>query len=146
MGSPLVVPEIVCSLFTSHNFDHCANSHSLYRPPGAVVFLAPSLRPERYGFAPTNLSFIYDRHKFIHYDSRIIKKLHDTLTVPRSFRLMTDKNIQHLREALLATCYLLFAICYSTIVRKRSIPLILNFELLILNFYRLLSGDVRSIK
>ena len=39
--SPLVVPKIVCSLFTSHNFDHYVNSHSLYRPQGAVVFLAP---------------------------------------------------------------------------------------------------------
>ena len=39
-GQPLVVPKIVCSLFTSHNFDHCANSHSLHRPQGAVVFLA----------------------------------------------------------------------------------------------------------
>ena len=35
-----MVPKIVCSLFTSHNFDHYANSHSLYRPQGAVVFLA----------------------------------------------------------------------------------------------------------
>ena len=43
MLSPLVVPKIVWSLFTSHNFDHYANSHSLYRPQGAVVFLAPSL-------------------------------------------------------------------------------------------------------
>ena len=42
--SPLVVPKIVCSLFTSHNFDHCANSHSLYRPQGAVVLLALSNR------------------------------------------------------------------------------------------------------
>ncbi len=43
MLSPLVVPKIVCSLLTSHNFDHYANSHSLHRPQGAVVFLAPSL-------------------------------------------------------------------------------------------------------
>ena len=46
--SPLVVPKIICSLFTSHNFDHCANSHSLYRPQGAVVFLAPSLSAKAY--------------------------------------------------------------------------------------------------
>ena len=39
-GPPLVVPKIVCSLFTSHNFDHCANTHSLHRPQGAVVLLA----------------------------------------------------------------------------------------------------------
>ena len=38
--SPLAVPKIVCSLFASHNFDRYANSHSLYRPPGAVVLLA----------------------------------------------------------------------------------------------------------
>ena len=43
--SPLAVPKIVCSLFTSHNFDRCANSHSLHRPQDAVVFLAPSLLP-----------------------------------------------------------------------------------------------------
>ena len=47
MSSPLAVPKIVCSLFTSHNFDRYANSHFLYRPQGAVVFLAPSLKPER---------------------------------------------------------------------------------------------------
>ena len=39
--SPLVVPKILCSLFASQNFDHYANSHSLYRPQGAVVFVAP---------------------------------------------------------------------------------------------------------
>ncbi len=44
MLSPLVVPKIVCSLLTSHNFDHCANSHSLHPPPAAVVFLAPLFR------------------------------------------------------------------------------------------------------
>ena len=43
MLSPLAVPKIVCSLFTSHNFDRYANSHSLHRPQDAVVFLAPSL-------------------------------------------------------------------------------------------------------
>ena len=42
--SPLVVPKIVCLLFTTHNFDHCANSHSLHRPQGAVVFLALPIR------------------------------------------------------------------------------------------------------
>ena len=44
MLSPLVVPKIVCSLFTSHNFDHYANSHSLHPPQAAVVFLAPLFR------------------------------------------------------------------------------------------------------
>ena len=34
------MPKIVCSLFTLHNFNRYANSHSLYRPQGAVVFLA----------------------------------------------------------------------------------------------------------
>ena len=44
--SPLAVPKIVCSLFTSHNFDRYANSHSLYRPQGAVVLLAHLLFAE----------------------------------------------------------------------------------------------------
>ena len=39
-SNPLAVPKIVCSLFTSHNFDRYANSHSLYPPQAAVVFLA----------------------------------------------------------------------------------------------------------
>ena len=43
---PLAVPKIVCSLFASHNFDRYANSHSLFPPPAAVVFLA--LFEERY--------------------------------------------------------------------------------------------------
>ena len=43
MVSPLAVPKIVCSLFTSHNFDRYANSHSLHPPQAAVVSLAPSL-------------------------------------------------------------------------------------------------------
>ena len=42
-----MVPKIVRLLFTTHNFDHCANSHSLYRPQGAVVFL-PSLSAKAY--------------------------------------------------------------------------------------------------
>jgi hypothetical protein len=37
---PLAVPKIVCLLFASHNFDRCANSHSLYPPLAAVVLLA----------------------------------------------------------------------------------------------------------
>ena len=40
---PLAVPKILCSLFASQNFDRYANSHSLYPPLAAVVFLAPSL-------------------------------------------------------------------------------------------------------
>ena len=56
-----MVPKIVCSLLTSHNFDHYANSHSLYPPLAAVVFLALSLRREvelsRYNY------FIYNRHE-----------------------------------------------------------------------------------
>ncbi len=51
MLSPLAVPKIVCSLFTSHNFDRYANSHSLHRPQDAVVFLALSPYAERLGFA-----------------------------------------------------------------------------------------------
>ena len=39
-SNPLEVPKIVCSLFTSHNFDRYANSHSLFPPLAAVVFLA----------------------------------------------------------------------------------------------------------
>ena len=39
-SNPLAVPKIVCSLFTSHNFDRYANSHSLNPPLAAVVFLA----------------------------------------------------------------------------------------------------------
>ena len=49
MSSPLAVPKIVCSLFTSHNFDRCANSHSLHRPQGAVVFLAIPIRQSGQG-------------------------------------------------------------------------------------------------
>ena len=33
-------------LLVADDFDHCANSHSLHRPQGAVVFLALSLRRE----------------------------------------------------------------------------------------------------
>jgi len=45
--SPLVVPKILCSLFASQNFDHYANSHSLYRPQGVVVFVAPFCKQKR---------------------------------------------------------------------------------------------------
>ena len=37
---PLVVPKTVRLLFTSRNFDLCANSHFLQRPQDAVVFLS----------------------------------------------------------------------------------------------------------
>ena len=39
---PLAVPEIVCSLSTSHNFDRCANKRSLHRPQDAVACVAQS--------------------------------------------------------------------------------------------------------
>ena len=43
-GATLAVPKIVCSLFTSHNFDRCANKRSLHRPPDAVACVAPGTR------------------------------------------------------------------------------------------------------
>ena len=60
-----MVPKIVCSLLTSHNFDHYANSHSLYPPLAAVVFLALSLRRE------VELS----RYNYFIYNSALAPKL-----------------------------------------------------------------------
>ena len=42
---PLAVPKIVCSLFTSHNFDRYANKHSLFPPQEAVVCVANCATP-----------------------------------------------------------------------------------------------------
>jgi hypothetical protein len=44
-SKPLAVPKIVCSLFTSHNFDRYAYEHSLFPPQEAVVFIAQSRKP-----------------------------------------------------------------------------------------------------
>jgi hypothetical protein len=37
------VPEILCSLNASHNFDRCTNSSSLLHPPGALGFVPASI-------------------------------------------------------------------------------------------------------
>ena len=51
------VPEILCSLYASHNFDRCTNSTSLLHPPGALGFVPASI-PLHSLFYIGSLSFL----------------------------------------------------------------------------------------